>query len=246
VESVNNKPEWFRQWFNNTYQFLYAHRHKGEAEQQIRALLDLNVVNPGAVILDIACGAGRHMIQFESAGFRVFGFDLSRLMVLDSRSDSLPVARADMRFPPFLDNNFDLVTCFFSSFGYFNSEQEDFNTLRGFSRLLKGHGYLFLDLLNKAYLLGHFIPEDQKTIEGINIRQKRKLEGNVVIKDIIVSRNGDPPKKFQERLRVYTLEELQKICGTLSLDIVHIFGSEKGGPYRKKDSPRMALLLQKN
>jgi SAM-dependent methyltransferase len=246
MNTDSSHQEWFQEWFNETYKTLYSHRHNHQAETQVDSLLNLGIINSDARILDAACGAGRHMLQFKKKKFSITGFDLSPSLLNDTVKSRLSVIRADMRFLPYVKNQFNLITCFFSSFGYFSSQNEDVNVLKSFKDMLTSPGHIFLDLINKEHLLSTLIPEDEKVINGLHIKQSRRIKNNQVIKTIIV-RNGDAEiKTYKEQVRLYSLAEITDICKSISLNIIHKFGTETGDPYHKSDSPRMALLLKKN
>lgn len=47
-------------------------------DQEVRFLVDLLGLDPGARILDVGCGAGRHTVALANAGYSVTGVDVSR------------------------------------------------------------------------------------------------------------------------------------------------------------------------
>lgn len=238
------KEEWFKQWFSSIYQTLYQHRHISQASQQVLSLLKHQNIPLHEPVLDVACGAGRHMMQFTQLHHRVFGIDLSIPLLKEAQSESLQIAQADMRALPFKDEHFHLVTSFFSSFGYFAAKKEDMVTMQEFRRLLKPNGYLYLDLINKPYVLKNLVPEDTQTLNGRHVHQKRHVEESVIIKDITITSEKGQVQNFQERLRLYAKEEMLDIADSHSLDVIHFFGTEKGEPYHQTASPRMAMLMQ--
>ena len=66
---------------------------------------------PGADVLDVGCGAGRHLVPLVRNGFRAVGADLSEqaLALLDPRYSRVV---ADVQRLPFSDRSFDAVTCY--------------------------------------------------------------------------------------------------------------------------------------
>ena len=73
------KKEWFESWFDSPYyHILYKDRDEKEASLFLDNLIRFLNPGPGAKILDVACGKGRHSIHLHNKGFGVTGFDLSR------------------------------------------------------------------------------------------------------------------------------------------------------------------------
>ena len=169
---------WYRRWFGESYKKLYPHRDVMEAEAQVRFVLRELPVTPEWRILDIGCGQGRHLEILRRRGHPYcLGLDLSLPLLRDARAAGLMAARGDMRYLPFRRAGFDLVTSFFTSFGYFATFEEDVETLAQFVSVLKPGGFLFLDLINKGHLIKHLVPEDSRMLEGAEVRQRRRLEG---------------------------------------------------------------------
>src|SRR5690606_17288744 len=94
------------------------------------------------VTLDLCCGAGRHVLAMQARGYHVIGLDLSADLLAaglqsfkvetgcfdkhNSRTNCPLFVRGDMRRLPFADRSFGLVTHFFTAFGYFMSDEENF------------------------------------------------------------------------------------------------------------------------
>ena len=79
---------------------LYQNRDLKEAEQFIQALMHKLNLPKSSVLLDAACGAGRHSAQLSAMGYKVHGFDLSEESIDKARayeSDSLKFSVADLR-----------------------------------------------------------------------------------------------------------------------------------------------------
>ena len=78
--------EWFEQWFGEEYHALYPHRDEEEARRAVALVQKVAACEPGAWVLDLACGAGRHTAELEQLGARVVGFDLSPSMLRRARA----------------------------------------------------------------------------------------------------------------------------------------------------------------
>jgi SAM-dependent methyltransferase len=242
---------WFKRWFGEHYKRLYPHRDLREAEGQINPLLEILPVTSAWRILDVGCGSGRHLEVLGRRGVPgCAGVDLSLPLLRDARALDLRVARADMRHLPFKYGSFDLVTSFFTSFGYFASFEEDVDALSQFVSVLKPGGHLFLDLINSTHLADNLVPADSRVVDGAEVIQRRRLEQStpesapVVIKEIEIRRPGEAPERFEERVRLYSMERVERLASRFGLSHVASFGDEAGGPFHPDDSPRMALLFR--
>lgn len=86
---------------------------KGTA-QEVEFLLDLLQLEPGARVLDVGCGPGRHAVEFAKAGLNVTGIDISaRFLAIaarEARAAGVGAAffECDARQMPFEDE-FDAV-----------------------------------------------------------------------------------------------------------------------------------------
>jgi SAM-dependent methyltransferase len=249
-----HKKEWFERWFGEEYKALYPHRDEAQAETQVRAVLGAATragLPPGRV-LDIGCGAGRHLRAFRRAGIAAFGADLSPVLLKDARDAGLDVVRADMRALPFQDHAFQLVTCFFTSFGYFATAEEDAAALAGFRRLAAPGGFLFLDLPNAAHVAAHLVPGETIELAGRAVEVTRRLEGDAVVKSIRILSSMDSMRSeadsgdcaFEERVRLYPPERIEPILRELGLETAAVFGDEHGAPFDPAVSSRMSLLLR--
>ncbi len=252
-----DKP-WFNRWFGEAYKRLYPHRDFKEAELQVAFVLRELPVTFKWRILDVGCGQGRHLKILRDLGYlSSFGLDLSIPLLRDARSASQQVIQGDMRHLPFPSNSFDWVNSFFTSFGYFATFAEDVEALSQFVSVLKPGGWLFLDLINKDHLLSQLVSEDTCVKNQVTVTQRRRLElssqtvgagpqtETVVVKEIEIQKPGSEIEKFEERVRLYSQEDMSALANQFSLRIVKTFGDEKGMPFHKSLSPRMALLFQK-
>ena len=253
------KKEWFERWFGEEYKALYPHRNEAEAATQVGAVLSAVARAAGILsawrVLDVGCGSGRHLRAFRDAGpsgSAAFGVDLSPVLIRDARATGLNVARADMRHLPFRDGTFDLVTCFFTSFGYFATVEEDVAVLAEFRRLARPAGFLFLDLPNPAYLTNNLVANEVVELAGRHVEVERRLEHDSVVKRLRIlcgSKNEKPSEQkqdeyFEERVRLFPPERMNPLLLSLGLETVNIFGDEHGSAFDPEDSPRMSLLLR--
>jgi len=240
---------WYRRWFGDEYLELYSHRDQQEADAAVELFARLTGLGAGASVLDLACGAGRHLGPFMARGLQAVGLDLS-LSLLRQGAHSIPDAhlvRADMRRLPFADATFQGVASFFTSFGYFDTEEEDRRVLGEARRILKEGGHLLLDFLNAHKVIEGLSPRDEEVVDGRRIVQTRRLiRGGKVVEKVIrieSASGGEPPRSFRERVRLYTAPELEALLVSTDFQPVERMGDYRGAP-ANSSSPRVIVLAR--
>jgi SAM-dependent methyltransferase len=245
VVAATSEPtrEWFRDWFGDEYLALYPHRDEEEAARAVDLYLD-SVGSTDQFVLDLACGAGRHLRELRRRSVQAIGLDLSRTLLMEARrADSdVPLVRADMRTLPFTDDSFDGLTSFFTSFGYFRTVEEDLAVVQQARRCLRSGGSFMLDFFNARNVREHLVPLDVKTSGDLRVTQSRAIENDVVIKQILIDPIGGdaPSQRFEERVRLYDPEELSAMLAGAGLVTEHRFGDYSGAPFGP-DSGRLVL-----
>ncbi len=247
-----NRDEWYRSWFGQDYLALYPHRNRDEARQGVELLLSRVQVSPGSRLLDLACGAGRHLEALSARGVEAVGVDLSSHLLARARETvaECPLVRSDMRHIPFSDNTFHVVTSFFTSFGYFSTEEDNRQVLAEVRRILRPGGTFLLDFLNAHKVTATLRPRDRQVIRGREVVQERRLldGGRFVEKRIQIGRDGAseegaPVRTFMERVRLYRPSELSSLLGEAGFQVTDTFGDYRGGALGP-DSPRVILLAR--
>ena len=227
---------WYIDFFESgEYQRIYSF----EPEQSAReAGFARRILPQGGCILDLCCGAGRHL-----AALQALGID-RHLPALRGRS----AACADMRALPVRSAALDGVTSFFSSFGYLESDEEDLSVLREIARVLRPGGGLFLDLLNREHALANFVESVQRVEEdGTLIAEQRRfdpLKGRLATSFVIVSPSGERTDSDGHSLRLYTLTELAGMLAAAGLALRNVYGGFSGEPYSLTSVRMIALALK--
>lgn len=242
------RTAWFRSWFGEDYLSLYPHRDEVEARRAVSLLRRVCEVQDGAHILDLACGGGRHLVELNRLGYSAVGLDLSipMLRAAQGAAPDASLVRGDMRVLPFAERTFDVVTSFFTSFGYFSDEYDDVRVLREVRRVLvPGGGYL-LDFLNARQVRDNLEPDDERLVDGISVKQERRITdaGKVVEKRITIGPSGEAPGRvFVERVRLYEPEELDAMLISARLNPTARFGSYEGDAFGA-DASRYIIVGQ--
>lgn len=240
------RSPWFREWFGEEYLALYPHRDVEEAERGARLFRRATGLPAGGRVLDLACGAGRHLEALRRLGYRPLGLDLSPDLLRRSRErvgPDVPLARADMRRLPVGAARLDGTVLFFTSFGYFDDLADDARVLAEIRRTLRPGGVYLLDHLNPDHVRRTLVREDETRLGGRRVRQIRRIEGEAVVKRIEIEAEepGAGPEVYHERVRLYSPDRLEALLEEARLPPARRFGDYDGGEFAK-NSPRLILV----
>ena len=79
-------------------------------------------------------------------------------------------------------NQFDAVFNLFTSFGYFETEDENLKTLDSIFQSLKPGGLLVIDFFNTQKVLSNLIPKVSEKRGGIEFLISKSLENKIISK----------------------------------------------------------------
>jgi SAM-dependent methyltransferase len=240
---------WFATWFDSTYyQQLYRHRDDKEAEHFIDAVLEDFQPADSSVMLDLGCGTGRHSKYLASKGYTVFGLDLAASSIRQAKkfgSESLYFLKWDMR-NPFGKNNFDFVFSFFTSFGYFNSREENNRVIKNMAMALKNDGTILIDYLNATYAEDHLVPVEEMEIDGVWYHINRWADERFIYKRIaIMDQHRLSSVAYTEQVAKFTLCDFDHFFEQHGLEIVSVYGDYGLKEYDTKSSKRMIMAGRK-
>jgi SAM-dependent methyltransferase len=235
---------WYENWFGNEYLTVYAHRDEDEAQQLVQLVLTYINLDSNSKILDLCCGQGRHARLFAQEGFEVYGFDLSRKLLQvakykNDKSEKTFFVQADMRFLP-VAHSFDLLLNLFTSFGYFQSDEENITVFKQFRQALRKGGFFVFDYFNSSYVMENLERYQSEKIGDLKVEQERYIEDSRVEKIIRLDRQGKK-STFFESVKLYKPDQILKMMEETSLEVSFIFGDYQGSPFTQ-DSERIIII----
>jgi SAM-dependent methyltransferase len=237
---------WYEEHFQTDYIKIYQHRHS-EASSELKNLLELIPWKKSQSVLDLCCGYGRHSRYLAQLGWRVTGVDLSAPLLQEAihLTLNMPIQymRCDMREIPFYQE-MDLVVNMFTSFGYFDSDEENEKVIDGVSHSLKDGGHFILDYLNPIYVEENLIPVSREEVGAVELIQYRKVEEGHVHKKIIIKSSSEE-KRYAEVIKLYPLDKMVSMLQDRGLIVQYILGDYDASRFNQRKSPRMILICQK-
>jgi hypothetical protein len=124
-----------------------------------------------------------------------------------------------MRVP--FEEKYDAIFNLFTSFGYFENEEDNLTTLIAIKESLSEYGFAVIDFLNVSQVLKHLFQEENKTVEGIDFHLKRYLKTDIFIKKLTLKTKGKIISlKRVKALTLQDFEGLMEEAGIYLLDIL--------------------------
>lgn len=243
--------QWYETWFDSPhYHRLYGHRSETEAQRFIDRLhrhFGWNSLR----LLDLACGKGRHAAAAAELGHDVVGLDLSPNSIAQAKErygtrSNLRFVQADMR--SFDLPAFDGILNLFTSFGYFDREEDQQAVLMKVGQHLTPNGFFLLDFLNVPWARHRLVPEETVEREGVAYHIERSFERlnpqmEGFVKTIAFEEAGTP-HHFTERVAGLDRQALTTMLATVGLAVEQTFGDYALNPYDEDTSPRLILMTR--
>lgn len=237
--------DWFTDWFNTPYYHtLYKHRNDAEAEFFMENITSHLRLPKTAHLLDMPCGKGRHSIYLNSLGYTVSAGDLSANSIAHAKqfeNDTLNFEVWDMRKP--LENKYDAVFNLFTSFGYFDDDNEDITVLKALKNGLKKEAFLVVDFLNVLKVKNNLVTQETKTIDGITFAIKREIKDGFIQKNISFFAD-EREHSYTEKVKYITKEKMISYFEKVGLEIISVFGDFSLNTFDVLNSDRLILIAK--
>lgn len=238
--------EWYERSFGRDYLFVYKHRDFQGAMQEVHQMMEWLELPASASVLDLCCGMGRHSLALAEAGYQVTGVDLSEVLLEEAiehdTNRTITFLEGDMRKLP-VDGPFDAVINLFTSFGYFQNDEDNGQVLREVHRVLRPGGRFMIDFINPDYVAQHLVPMSERRDEGNLIQEYRRIENGYVRKDIVLTDEHTGKKRqYEERVRLYGLTDFHFMMERAKLRMDTVYGGYDGSLYETATSPRLIIV----
>ncbi len=243
---------WWEELFNDDFIRTMAKITDAQIAKEADFIEDSLAIQKGAMVLDLACGTGRHACEMSRRGYQVVGFDLSLAMLAraadeaQDRNQKINFLQGDMREMTF-DGTFDGVYCWNTSFGFFEEEKNAQVIARVYKALKKG-GQFLLDVVNRDYVanaqpsLAWYEGEacicmDEMQLDSITSRMR--------VKRTMMMDDGRT-KEIEYSIRLYALHELGKLLHDHGFRVAEVSGrTATPGVFFGAESPRTLVLAEK-
>lgn len=238
---------WYEKSFGEDYLLVYKHRDFAGAYEEVKQMMSWLNLPQGAKVFDLCCGMGRHSSALADFGYEVTGMDLSTVLLREARKSDhkrrVTWLQGDMRQVPNV-GPFAAVVNLFTSFGYFEQDEENAKVFTQIDKLLETEGKFIIDFLNAEYVKKHLVPSSERKEGETLIQEFRTIESGFVCKRINI-RDHSEVRQYVERVKLYGLEDFKAFLSKTTLVIDHVYGNYEGAPYDANTSKRLIIVGHK-
>jgi cyclopropane fatty-acyl-phospholipid synthase-like methyltransferase len=242
--------EWFDTWFDTTYYHtLYKNRNDEEAQLFITNISKHLGLQPGAKVLDLACGKGRHSIMLHQLGLDVMGADLSENSIAHAKqfeNDTLQFVVHDMRYI-LRTNYFATVFNCFTSFGYFKKRHHNQLVANAMTAAVTKGGKIVIDFINSYKGEKGLQTNNKYTVQDgdVTFTITKKLENGFFVKQIDVQDGDTALQTFTESVQALYLPDFIELMSNAGAQFVTHFGDYTLHAFDQTTSPRLIMIFEK-
>jgi len=246
------KPEekpWYEDeefWKDSPFNIDHIERAPKEIDK-IESLADLD---PGMKILDLCCGVGRHSIELAKRGYEVTGVDITEHYLEKGKKKAeeeeldIEFVKEDMReFKR--EEGFDVVLNLFTSFGFFEDEEENRKVLENVYESLRPNGKFIIDVMGKEILARIFKEKDWSERDNRFMLEERSVEKDwswMKTRRILITEEGK--KEYNISHWVYSAKELKDMLKEAGFSSIEAYGNYEGELY-DEEADRLIVIGEK-
>ena len=222
------------------------------AQVEVEKIISLLKINPGACVLDLCCGTGRHSLELARQGFQVIGVDRTLSYIKEAKkratAENLKIkfVQEDMR--TYLSpETFDAVINFYTSFGYFENPEENKQVLNNVYLSLKPGGKLLIDVIGREVFARIISFRQREWFEANGVfylQESKPIENWEKIENRWIRFKDNEKKEIIVIHRLYSETELSSLLFEADFRTVDLFGELNGSPYDHTARRLIALAIK--
>jgi 2-polyprenyl-3-methyl-5-hydroxy-6-metoxy-1,4-benzoquinol methylase len=202
-------------------------------------------LSPGARVLDVGCGPGRHTVELARRGYEVLGIDPSRAMIEAARaraaaSDVAPDFRQVGGESFRAEREFDAAICLFTTLGQISEQGENSGLVpRVYDALCPG-GYFVVETPQREWVVRHLERAERLGAGERYTDVTRQYDAKAkTVTEVFKVVSPQVTESYLLRYRLYSRTELSGLLEGAGFTIVASFGNYEGDPL----GPDSAVML---
>jgi len=238
INSRSDKSNTFLR-YAKIYDVLNSDKDYKEESKYIDSLINKFIEKPQNEIniLDLACGTGKHALEFYDLGYIVEGSDISKDMIAvatikaKEKNKKIKYYNESFQTCNTIEKKYDVIVAMFGSIGYLVNVDDlsnSFNNIRG---LLVNGGIFIFDFWNGNAVIKEYSKERKKEVE---LEENKVVRTSNTCLDLItqralvkfkfeLSRKGRKIENFTEEhlIRYFFIQEIHDFLQLKGFSILH-------------------------
>jgi SAM-dependent methyltransferase len=242
---------WYKDWFDTLwYEKLYKKRDDRDALMLLDATASY-LPDPGSRIVDLACGRGRHSLNLAARGYQVHGFDLStraihiaRIRAEEENLSQVKFHVHDMRQT--LPDTYSGLINFFTSFGYFDTDEENAQVLAVMANAVVSGGSVIIDFLNPNFVEKNLISNNTIELDDARVKITRSIDNGRISKTMVFTEyDSGRQHRYKENVALLDLNWFSEHAGKFDLKLDAVMGEYDGSIFDRESSSRQIMIFRK-
>lgn len=230
--------------------FMFSAERITRTPVEVDQILEMANINPGARILDMGCGPGRHSLEFARRGYSVTGVDRTGYYLEMAREKAAEERLAVEFIQDDMRNfrrrsSFDVVLSMYTTFGYFEDAGDNLKVLANIFESLTVGGRLLIEMMGKEVLARIFVERNWVEQEGVFLLEERKIINSWnMIENRWILLYPDRRLEYQLSHWLYSSSEITAMLAEVGFHEIDIYGGIDGSSYDTSAS-RLVTLARK-
>ena len=232
------EPDWYKKiWTLDMKDMSWVE----DTKREVDFLIQICHLQGSERILDLACGFGRHAIEFAKRGYEVVGVDITSAYIEDAKKSAADLGLHNVTFMQgdirdvLFEHEFDLVLNLADgAIGYLENDMENLKIFDVVAKALRPGGHHVCDIVNAEYADMHFpLKTWDSGTKSLSISEfDWNRETRVMLYGSLEMNYGElvrqPEIKEGDPTRLYTIEEIRHIMNARNMVVEDAFCDYKG------------------
>ena len=196
-------------------------------------------------ILDVPCGNCRLHKYLESLGYGIEGFDITPALIEEGKETGAKCWVGDMTKPgDYKEKKYDVILNWFSSFGYWRSDEDSKRVLKIWNKGLMENGLLIIDTATAYVERKDIIREVQPGVYEIML--SRPTTGFEELWVRIVLDDGRELRTLSELKiphKLYTVSEMKSLLEGAGFELIDVLERNRMKRTSDEERPQGAVYL---
>jgi len=200
------------------------------AGTEIRQVVQILNGKTGQRILDLGCGIGRHSLELAKLNYVVTGLDITPSFIETAKQtaerDAIQVEFIQGNMLEFVrPKSFDIAISLFTSFGYFEDQNDNQLVLSNICESLVDGGTFVLQLKAKEIIARTFVEKDWEQVDDYLLLQERSINNDWNWMNIrMIFLEGSSRQEYTSGMWLYSASELKAMLKRVGFSKIEILG----------------------